>query len=77
MTEAEIEAIILRELNIVSPDADRTLAYDAVPEWTSASHMNVIMAIEDELGVEFSPDDIVEMTDVAAIHGVIARRAVG
>lgn len=39
--------------------------------------MNVIMAIEDELGVEFSPDDIVEMTDVAAIHGVIARRAGG
>lgn len=73
MTEAEIEAIIMRELDISAQDAGRVLAYDGIPEWTSASHMNVIMALEDELGLEFSPDDIVEMTDVTAIHSVISR----
>ncbi len=34
-------------------------------------HLNLVMALEQELGVSFSPDDIAKMTSVGAIIGAV------
>lgn len=74
MTENELKIFICRELNIADADGS-DLSYGGIPEWTSGSHMNVIISLEEALNVEFSSDEIVEMTDVASIAKVIDRKS--
>lgn len=73
MTPQAIVALLARELGLATP-VDENLAYGRIPEWTSASHMAVILALEEELGLEFSADEIVAMTSVEAIARIVARR---
>lgn len=40
---------------------------DTVEKWDSLQHMNLILALEEEFGVEFSDDEIVEMLSVELI----------
>jgi len=40
---------------------------DNVETWDSLQHMNLIFALEEELEVQFSDDDIVEMLDIGLI----------
>ena len=37
------------------------------PEWDSLKHMEVIFALEDELGIEFSEDELVRLDSLAKI----------
>jgi len=74
MTPQAIAALLMRELALDLP-LDAPLAYGQIPEWTSASHMAVILALEEELGVEFTADEIIVMTSVEAIAHVVARAA--
>jgi acyl carrier protein len=74
MIEQNIRTIIARELNVDQCDTTARLAYGEIPEWTSASHMNVIIAVEEEYGIEFSPDDIADLTDIDAIVAAVRER---
>ena len=44
------------------------------PEWDSIAHLNVCMAVEAEFGVSLSPEEMIEMTGVAAILAVLRKR---
>ena len=46
---------------------------DDVTIWDSLTHMNLIVAIEGELGIELSGDDIAEMTSFNAIRTAVAK----
>ena len=41
------------------------------PAWDSVAHLNVCMAVEAEFGVSLSPEEMIEMTGVAAILAVL------
>ena len=51
-------------------DAD---GLDTVAGWDSAGHLNLIMAIEAEFGVEFAPEEFADMTNI----GVLRQRLSG
>lgn len=72
MERDEVNSIIRDVLCL--PDDAEDLGYELIPEWSSASHINIIIALEERLDLVFEPDDIVEMTTVDAILDVIARR---
>ena len=44
---------------------------DDVPGWDSVGHMSLVSGLEDEFGVEFDVDDIMEMTTVAKILEIV------
>jgi acyl carrier protein len=44
---------------------------DTIPAWDSLNHLNVIMAMEQEFGVEFSPDDVMSMLNVSCIRSLL------
>ena len=46
---------------------------DDVANWDSLTHMNLIVAIEDEFGIEISGDDIAEMTSFESIKKIVAK----
>ena len=46
---------------------------DNVPGWDSASHVHLILALETEFSVVFSPEDAMEMLTVGAIRAILTR----
>jgi acyl carrier protein len=65
--ESLLREIFRSELGIGDDAFSRDLAYNSTPEWDSATHLILIMSLEDKLGFEFLPDEVVEMTTVAKI----------
>ncbi len=52
------------------------LSYNAIREWDSVAHLGLVTAIEHAFAVEFEPDDITAMADVATIVGVLRAKGV-
>ena len=48
-------------------------AIDSLPGWDSAGHLNLIMAIEAEFGVQFDIEEMESLTDVASIRKRLDR----
>lgn len=53
-----VDAAALRD-----DDSPKTIA-----EWDSVAHVNLVLSLEAEFGVQFSPDEIAELTSVGAIR---------
>jgi acyl carrier protein len=51
----------------LGPDA----AIGNVPNWDSTAHMRLMLALEDEFGVELNENQMVEMTSLAKIRAVV------
>jgi acyl carrier protein len=45
-----------------------------VPAWDSMMHLNLCLAVESEFGVNFTPEEMVEMTSVERIAAALAQR---
>jgi acyl carrier protein len=41
---------------------------DTIADWDSLNHVNLVMALEAEFGVEFEADEISELASVGAIR---------
>jgi len=48
-------------------------AIGTVPNWDSTAHMRMMIALEDEFGVDLDDRDMVEMTSVARIRATVER----
>lgn len=46
---------------------------DDISTWDSLTHMGLIVAIEDEFGIEISGDDIAEMITFDAIRSIVSK----
>lgn len=44
-----------------------------VEKWDSAGHMSLILALENEYGVVFNDDEVVELISVDAIAAALSR----
>ena len=60
------------------PDEDITMAStpNTIEAWDSLRLLDMVLALESEFDVQFSPDEIMEMTTVARIVDVVALKAV-
>lgn len=47
---------------------------DTIQEWDSLKHMNLIIALEEEFNVEFSDEEIGEITSFQKIFEVISSK---
>ncbi len=52
---------------------------EEIPGWDSVQHLNLVLALEDEFGVRFDPEEIDEMKTVgqivALLEGKLSRSA--
>jgi acyl carrier protein len=49
---------------------------DTVPSWDSLNHLNLVMALEGEFDISLSPEQALEMRNVAMIRAIL-RDSVG
>ncbi len=63
----EVFSIIARIMNVPVESVNEDSSPDTIEAWDSLKHMNLILAFEEELGVQFSDEEIVEMLSVELI----------
>ena len=49
---------------------------DTLQAWDSASHLNLVMALESEFGIAFSDQDVTDMLSIGLIRRVLADHGV-
>lgn len=62
-----IRLIMAQIFQIDAESIDDATSPDSVERWDSLKHMQLIMALEDEFGIEFADDDIPELLSFRAI----------
>jgi acyl carrier protein len=67
MNPGEVHSLIAEVLGIDIGRVKADLAFGELPEWDSLNHVNLMLALEKRLGMEIGPEQIVELTSVAAI----------
>jgi acyl carrier protein len=73
MTVAEMDrlvGVVSNALGLAHDDA-RTASVDRVENWDSLTHLNLLMAIEEEFAISFDADRIPELCSFDRIAGAI------
>lgn len=72
------EQVLSRVQQIASDVLLTDVSADSSPEtvesWDSVQHLNLILAIEEEYGFQFSPEEMDEAKTVGQIAGLVAAR---
>jgi acyl carrier protein len=61
VTEARVRSVVSNVLGLDPSVIGDDTSPDTVEEWDSVSHMNLVLALEEEFGVKFTEDQIIEM----------------
>jgi acyl carrier protein len=77
-----VNADLLDELRTLAADVLRVprsqLNTDSSPQqidnWDSIEHVNLLVAIEQQFGVEFDPDEMTQMESIGKIGEVLSRK---
>ena len=72
-----IRLIMAQIFQIDAESIDDATSPDSVERWDSLKHMQLIMALEDEFGIEFPDDDIPELLSFRAIVDCVDTLAAG
>jgi acyl carrier protein len=69
-------AVIARVLKLDSEEAamlHQDVGYKKLKKWTSAKHAEIIVALEDEFGIEVDGRDMLQLNDVPKIVDYLSR----
>jgi len=69
-----VVAVISRVLNVPVAELNNTSSPDTIKNWDSLKHMALILALEEELQVAFSDDEIVTMLTVGGIANAVDKK---
>jgi citrate synthase len=63
-----LEEVIAGTLRISPTKVTDSLAFNAIPEWDSLAHMDLMLALESAYGVSIDEDRMIELLSVDAIR---------
>jgi acyl carrier protein len=69
-----LREIFADTLEIAPEEVTPELNTEAVAAWDSFRHLQLILAIEGEYGVQFDPQQIPELTSVAQIQKILQEK---
>ena len=72
MTEmARLDDALLLGLGLPAETDLSNLAHGTTQEWDSVAHMQLVVAIESAFGIMLETDDVIAMSDYAAIKRIL------
>lgn len=71
--EARLKAVLAATLNVPAEQIDVNASPATIAQWDSLKQMQVMLAVEDEFGVQFADDDIHQLTSYSAILSRLAE----
>lgn len=74
--QERLQQVFVTALNLEPDVAVAQLEQRRDAGWDSVGHMALVVAIEDEFGVEFGPDDVIGMDSFSAAVQTLGRLGV-
>ncbi len=62
-----VQALLVTALQVPQEEVNEGLSFGDLPQWDSMGHMEVMMALEADFGVEINADTIAALTSIPAI----------
>ncbi len=72
---ADLNQLIATSLKIPLAQVSDDLSYEAIEQWDSLGHVNLMLSIESAYDVEIDEDTMIELTSVRAIRDYVAQHA--
>ena len=69
--QQEIFQLVADVLNVGVERVNRETSPQQIEGWDSVQHLNIVLALEQAMGVQFSPEEIEKMQSVGQIVDVI------
>ena len=66
-----IKEILADVLELPKENIDETTTMENVDTWESLRHMEIMLAIEGKFGIQFEPDELVDMTTYSDIKMLV------
>ena len=66
----KIRKIIAKVLKVDKEDVELDTAIGDLPEWDSLHHLQIIVELENEFGIKYSPEDLAELEDVSDLSAL-------
>jgi acyl carrier protein len=73
-SEELVRTVMGKVFGIDGGSIPETASRENVPQWDSLAHMNFLLALEDELGFEFSDEEIAGLDSLAAVVASIEEK---
>jgi len=72
--EHKISNVMATVFEIPFEEINDNSSSETIESWDSINHMNLILALEREFGIEFQDDDIAEMLSFSSIKCIIKEK---
>ena len=73
MITERLKTVFIESLGL-PPDMDvTTLRYQAIAEWDSLSHLQLVVGIEQAFGLMLETDDVIDMNSFAKAAEIVAK----
>lgn len=73
---ASLRDLVADTLEIAPEEVTPELNTEAAENWDSFRHLQLMLALEGEFGVQFDPSSLTHLTSVAAIQDALAKKGV-
>ena len=70
----KVKEVMAAVLDIDASTIDDDSSMDTIPSWDSVRHMNLVLALEDELGVSFPDEDAANATSFKLLMLVLQEQ---
>ena len=67
----KLNKILCEVFRLKEDDLKDDLSMNNVQRWDSLAHMDLVTSIEDELNIQLSMDDIMNMTDIGTVRAIV------
>jgi acyl carrier protein len=72
--EEKLKQIFGRLFGIEAQSINEESSPKTIKKWDSLAHMNLVVSIEDEFGVQFSDEEIPHLVDFGTVLKVLAEK---
>ena len=74
--EQKLKEVLSRIFNVSLDTITEDASPDTIESWDSLRHMNLVLALEEEFGVEFTDDQVVEILSYKLIKIVLKEHGI-
>mgnify|MGYP006141606311 CR=1 FL=1 len=72
--ETKIKNVMVSLFEMPIEEINNESSHDSIDNWDSLTHMNLIVALEEEFNIEFDDIEITEMMNFKLIREIIANK---
>jgi acyl carrier protein len=76
LPSVKLKSLLADVFGISSDEVTMSLAAGSIEAWDSIGHLEMILAVEQEFGVQFAPERIAELTTVGRLYGALEASGV-